>query len=99
MNKFKYFKGPSKEKILKRIEGLSLEEKLRLAIENNCVWMVKDCLNKNPNLHFLDQMIKNLTCNMIYDRICIPSEIYEMLVEYRNGIQFECLDLYAHLCV
>jgi hypothetical protein len=47
---FTYFKGPSEEKIRKRLEGLSLEEKFKLALENNIPWLANDCLKKGLKL-------------------------------------------------
>jgi hypothetical protein len=47
---FKYFKGPSEEKIRKKIEGLSLEEKFRQAVDNNVPWLVKECIDKGIDL-------------------------------------------------
>jgi hypothetical protein len=43
---FKYFKGPSKEKILKSLEGKSLNTKFGIAIRNNISWLVQDCLEQ-----------------------------------------------------
>ena len=40
-----YFKGPSRERIEKAIVGMSLEERFDKAIENNVLWLVKQCLN------------------------------------------------------
>jgi ankyrin repeat protein len=45
-NDFIYFKGPSKEKILKATEDLSLDDKFRLAVLNNILWLVKECIKK-----------------------------------------------------
>jgi len=40
-----YFKGPSRERIEKAIVGMSLEERFDKAIENNVLWLVKQCLD------------------------------------------------------
>jgi hypothetical protein len=43
---FKYFKGPSREKIEKRLERLSLKQKFIEGIKNRLDWLVKDCIDK-----------------------------------------------------
>jgi hypothetical protein len=51
MEDFVYFKGKSKEKILKSIEGLSFKEKFKKAIDNKCDWLLEDCLNSKENIY------------------------------------------------
>jgi hypothetical protein len=46
---FKYFKGPSKERILKNLEGKSLKMKFILALQNNVPWLVKDCIKEGAD--------------------------------------------------
>jgi hypothetical protein len=43
---FIYFKGPSEEKILKRLEGSSLTHKFYGAIKNNCPNIVEQCIKE-----------------------------------------------------
>jgi hypothetical protein len=43
---FIYFKGPSKEKVLKNLEGKTLKEKFEIALENKIDWLIEDCLEK-----------------------------------------------------
>jgi hypothetical protein len=41
-----YFKGPSEEKILKRLEGKTLEEKFKLGREHKIKWLVNYCIDQ-----------------------------------------------------
>jgi hypothetical protein len=43
---FTWFKGPSKEKILKAVEGKTLKEKFKLAVRNNIKWLAKECVEQ-----------------------------------------------------
>jgi hypothetical protein len=49
---FKYFKGPSKEKILKQLEKEFLVFKFKKGVENNIPWLVEDCIKEgvDPSL-------------------------------------------------
>jgi hypothetical protein len=51
---FRYFKGPSREKILIALKGKTLKEKFRLAIQNNIIWLVEDCIDKGIDPTFSD---------------------------------------------
>jgi hypothetical protein len=49
-----YFKGPSREKIEKRLESLTLKEKFEVAMVNNIDWLVEDCLKQGINPSIFD---------------------------------------------
>jgi len=52
MKQNKYFKGPSIDTIKKRVSLLPLEERFRIAIKNNCIWLVKQCLDDGVDPSF-----------------------------------------------
>jgi hypothetical protein len=43
---FIYFKGPSEEKIRKRLEGLTLLQKLNVGINNKVKWLIEECIRE-----------------------------------------------------
>ena len=49
---FRFMKGPSKEKILKGLEGKSIEDKFEIVRKNNLEWLLVDCLKNGLPIDF-----------------------------------------------
>ena len=50
MNDFKWIKPKSKDKIDELLSNLTLEEKFKMAIDNNCMWLVKECVKNGVDI-------------------------------------------------
>ena len=45
-SEFRFMKGPSKEKILKTLEGKTLKYKFFIGVKHNLLWLVQYCINE-----------------------------------------------------
>ena len=103
---FRFMKGPSKEKILKRIEKLSsIDEKFEAAVQRNIFWLVKDCLNDENfdtskyriSIHKikydpqLDKIIKEFNGKKLEIVVAfMTTEMYDFLTKYIKTSPYAC---------
>jgi hypothetical protein len=84
-NNFIYFKGPSKDKILKNIKGKTLDEKFYIACKNRIYWLLEQCLKENykPDIFEDNLHVKNGDNHITYF-LTYNNEIRNLLVKYKK---------------
>jgi hypothetical protein len=81
-----FFKGPSRERIEKAIVGMPLEEKFMKAIENNILWLVKQCLDEEVDIKNINSYVIRYLCKKnhlkIVEILYNEPRIYNKLNEF-----------------
>jgi hypothetical protein len=91
-NNFIYFRGPSKERILKNLEGKTTRQKIKVALNNDVYWLIEECCKNekyklssyaftvaafNGCLNILKELLKNKNLDPSYsDNSALRISIY-----------------------
>ena len=75
---FKWIKPSEdkREKILKLIEGKSIDEKFNLAVKNNVNWLIENCVNDGLNLN--DYYIEKVS---VGEEVCMIT-LYSVFTDF-----------------